>query len=53
VIAEPDLLYNVRFGVRLAPKDGVRLGPSLKDHVERPRRRPSNLRKPAVANDFS
>ena len=30
----------------------IRLGPSLKDHVERPRRRPSNPRKPAVANDF-
>jgi hypothetical protein len=30
----------------------VRLGPSLKDHVERPRRRPSNPRKPAVANDL-
>jgi hypothetical protein len=32
---------------------GVRLGPSLKNHVERPLRRPTNLRKPAVANDLS
>jgi hypothetical protein len=30
----------------------VRLGPSLKDHVERPRCRPSNSRKTAVANDL-
>ena len=28
------------------------LGSSLKDHVKWPRHRPSNLRKPAVANDL-
>jgi hypothetical protein len=31
----------------------ARLGPSLKDHVERALRRPPNLRKPACANVFS
>ena len=30
----------------------IRLGPSLKDHVEGALRRPSNPRKPAVANDL-
>ncbi len=29
------------------------LGPSLEDHVKWPRRCSSNLRKPAVANDFA
>jgi SAM domain (Sterile alpha motif) len=45
-LAEPKPLHSPVTG------SSVRLGPSLKDHVERPRRRPSNPRKPAVANDF-
>ena len=45
-LAEPKPLRSPVTG------SSVWLGPSLKDHVERPRRRPSDPRKPAVANDF-
>jgi hypothetical protein len=37
---------------RISGIPSIRLGPSLKDHVEWALRRPSNPRKPAVANDL-
>ena len=48
----PPLGLPTRQRTRVRLDTSPRLRPGLKDHVERPGKRPSNLRKPAIANDL-